>query len=201
MKDYDLNDDRQMAAAMKEIVNRQKILDCLTSALRAIDRFDRDLFEQSFHEDALIDSGMNTNLALKCYDVAAAQHDSGQTSTLHNLLNHSCEIDGDVAHAETYLLFTGVNRDRSNWVAGGRYLDRLERRGGPWKIAFRYTLIEWSGIIPGATNPMYDNFADVHVNGVPSRSADDPSYRRPLFNRRELNLASDPHNMPVAREL
>jgi hypothetical protein len=114
-------------------------------------------------------------------------HAQGQSATHHDLLNHSCEIDGDVAHAETYYLFVGRNRDRTNWVAGGRYLDRLERRDGQWKIALRCNAVEWSGMIPTMAIP-FEDVPDVHDNGVPSRGKDDPSYRRPLTNRRATHL-------------
>ena len=118
------------------------------------------------------------------YDWASDLHEQGQSSTHHNLLNHTCEIDGDVAHTETYYLFAGRNRDETNWIAGGRYIDRLERRDGTWKIALRSNAIEWSGMVPTMAIPFAD-VPDIHLNGVPSRSKKDPSYRRPLTNRRE----------------
>jgi hypothetical protein len=179
-------------ARMRNMFDRQDIYECLTRALRAIDRFDRELFLTCFHPDALIDAGGYLNAAATVYDGSAALHREGQTSTIHNLLNHRAEFDGDTAHCETYLMFTGVNNDKTNWIAGGRYLDRFEKRGGAWKIAFRYTLIEWSGIIPPATNPMFDNIADIYANGTPSRSKDDPSYRRPLINRRQMRAVDNP---------
>jgi hypothetical protein len=185
----------QALAKLQYLADRQEILDCLTRPLRAIDRFDKDLFLSAFHADALIDSGGYLNSAAQVYDGAAAFHEAGQSSTIHNLLNHTCEIEGDTAHTETYLLYTGVNHDNTNWMAGGRYLDRLDRREGAWKIAFRYTLIAWSGLIPAATNPNYDNVADLFVNGIPSRSKDDPSYRRPLTNRRQLSTVTNPASL------
>ena len=96
-------------------------------------------------------------------------------------------IDGDVAHTETYYLFVGRNRDDSNWMAGGRYIDRLERREGEWKIALRTNAIEWSGMVPTMPIPFGD-VPDIFGNGAPSRSADDPSYRRPLTNLRKPNV-------------
>ncbi len=46
---------------------------------------------------------------------------------------------------------------------------------------------------PGMVPTMPITFADVagiHGNGKPSRSAEDPSYRRPLVNLREPNIPS-----------
>ena len=82
-----------------------------------------------------------------------------------------------------------------NWAAGGRYDDRLERRDGSWKIAFRYTILEWSGMVPETQVPLFKDLADVHRNGVPSRSREDPSYRRPLTNLRALQFPDDPRKL------
>ncbi len=106
-------------------------------------------------------------------------------------MNHSCDIDGDVAHTETYYLFVGRNRDETNWLAGGRYIDRLERRLGAWKIALRTNAIEWSGMAPTLPIPFAD-VPDIHLNGAPSRNADDPSYRRPLTNLRMKRIPGGP---------
>ena len=184
--------DPERLARLEYLLDRQSILDCVTRVSRAIDRFDRDLFLSGYHADAVIDAGEFVGDPATVYDGGAALHEQGQSSTLHHLSNHTCEIDGDVAHAETYWQYTGRNRDGTNWVAGGRYVDRLERREGEWKIVFRCTLLEWSGTIPTATVPLFENLPDAHVNGMSSRSKEDPSYRRPFVNRRHMRFPDDP---------
>jgi hypothetical protein len=182
-------------ARLEQVLDRQDILDCITRISRAIDRFDRALFLSGYHTDALIDAGEFVGNPGEVYDGGAALHEQGQSSTIHNLMNHTCEIDGDVAHTETYWLFTGLNRDRTNWIAGGRYVDRLERRNDEWKIAFRCTILEWSGMVPNANVPLFEKETDAHLNGIPSRTREDPSYRRPLTNRRQTRLPSDPRSL------
>jgi hypothetical protein len=172
---------------LQHLLDRQDILDCLVRFTRAMDRFDRELFLSAFHSDAIIDAGEFVGGPEALYAWASDLHEKGQISTLHNLLNHSCEIDGHVAHAETYYLFTARNRDETNWMAGGRYIDRLEQRNGTWKIALRCNAIEWSGMVPTTPIP-FENVPDIHRNGVPSRSKADPSYRRPLTNRRDVRF-------------
>lgn len=184
------NLDPEKLARLDQLLERQAILDCLIRFSRGMDRFDRELFLSAFHPDAIIDAGEFVGGPERLYAWASDLHERGQKSTHHNLLNHSCEIDGDMAHTETYYLFTARNRDETNWIAGGRYLDRLERRDGVWKIALRYNAIEWSGMIPTMPIP-FENVPGVHTNGVPSRNKQDPSYRRPLANRRELRLPAD----------
>lgn len=174
-------------ARLGELLDRQGILDCLIRFSRGMDRFDRELFLSAFHADAVIAAGPFVGGPLELYDWAAKLHEQGQVATHHNLLNHSCDIDGDVAHTETYYLFVGRNRDDTNWVAGGRYIDRLERRDGTWKIALRTNAIEWSGMVPTLPIPFADA-PGIHTNGAPSRDKHDPSYRRPLTNRRPSQI-------------
>lgn len=186
-------------ARLGALLDRQDILDCLMRVGRGMDRFDRELFLSAYHPDAVIDAGSLVGDAATVYEKGAELHAHGQTSTLHNLLNHSCEIDGDIAHCETYFLYTGRNRDETNWMAGGRYIDRLERRDGTWKIALRCTMMEWSGVIPSAVVPLFDDVRDVHLNGIPSRDKEDISYRRPLTNRRAMGVPSDMRELSVPR--
>ena len=178
-------------ARLETVLDRQDILDCICRISRAIDRFDRDLFLSGYHDNAIIDAGALVGAPPEVYDKGAELHQHGQSSTLHYLMNHVCDLGNDEAHCETYFLYMGRNRDDTNWAAGGRYIDRLERRNDEWKIAFRYTIIEWSGDIPPSGVPLFENIADLHANGVPCRDAGDPSYRRPLTNRRALTSPAD----------
>ena len=172
---------------LEHLLDRQDILDCLIRFSRGMDRFDRELFLSAFHADAVIAAGPFVGGPEALYDWASKLHEQGQSATHHNLLNHSCDIDGNVAHTETYYLFVGRNRDETNWIAGGRYIDRLERRDGSWKIALRTNAIEWSGMVPTLPIP-FAEVPDIHVNGAASRSKEDSSYRRPLTNKRKSQI-------------
>ena len=174
-------------ARLEQLLDRQDILDCLLRFCRGMDRFDRELFLAAFHADAVIAAGPFVGGPEALYDWASKLHEQGQSATHHNLLNHSCDIDGDVAHTETYYLFVGRNRDETNWIAGGRYIDRLERRDGSWKIALRTNAIEWSGMVPTLPIPFAD-VPDLQLNGIPARGKADPSYRRPLTNQRKKQI-------------
>ena len=174
-------------ARLEELLDRQDILDCLIRFSRGMDRFDRGLFLSAFHSDAVVAAGPFVGGPVELYEWAANLHEQGQSATHHNLLNHSCDIDGNVAHTETYYLFVGRNRDDTNWLAGGRYIDRLERREGIWKIALRTNAIEWSGMVPTLPIPFAD-VPGIHSNGTPSRSHNDPSYSRPMTNQRPQTI-------------
>jgi len=183
-----VEDDR---ALFREMADRTRIFDCLKRVSRGIDRFDRELFLSAYHTDAVISAGSMVAHPTATFDGGSALHDDGQSGTLHHLTNHTCDLDGDVAHCETYYLYVGRNRDGANWLAGGRYIDRVERRDGVWRIAFRQTVLEWSGTMTGTEVPLFLNAPDAALNGLPARDRSDPSYRRPLHNQRELSVPAD----------
>jgi len=172
-------------ARLQRLFDRQDILDCLTRFCRGTDRFDRALFLSAFHDDATIAAGPFVGGPVALYDWAIPMHEAGQIATHHNMLNHTFDIVGDTAHTETYYIFVGRNRDESVWTAGGRYLDRVERRDGEWRIALRTNLIEWS-TLPQAVPLPFADVPDLYANGAPARDRSDPSYTRPLVNVRAL---------------
>ena len=178
--------DPDQLARFKCLLDRQEICDCLTRFSRGMDRFDRDLFLSAFHPDAEIAAADFVGGPADLYEWAHNMHEQGQIVTQHNLLNNTCDIDGDTAHSETYYLFAARNLDESNWIAGGRYFDRLECRDGQWRIMLRTNVIEWSGVLPTMPIP-YANVPDIGVNGISARNRSDPSYMRPLVNRRDTH--------------
>ncbi|WP_166904142.1 nuclear transport factor 2 family protein [Mycobacterium sp. DL440] len=177
--------DRQ--SRLEALLDRQDIIDCLTRFSRGLDRFDRGLFLTAFHDAAVIAAGDFVGGPADLYEWARAMHEQGQIATQHHLLNHTCEIDSDTAHCETYYLFVARNRDDSNWMAGGRYFDRLVRSDPGWRIMLRTNVIEWSGMLPTMPMPFAD-VPDIAVNGQPARDRTDPSYQRPLRNLREHHI-------------
>ena len=60
----------------------------------------------AYHPGAMDDHGAFVGTAEKFVDWAFAYHSKYQHGHKHYILNHRCELDGDVAHAETYWLFT-----------------------------------------------------------------------------------------------
>jgi hypothetical protein len=168
---------------VQQLIDRQDILDCLMRYSRGVDRFDVDMIRSVYHPDATDDHGAFVGNPEQFVEWVLDLHGTGQISTQHQLTNHFCDLDGNTAHTETYFFFVARNRDESVWIAGGRYLDRFEKRSGEWKIADRYCVVEWSGTINEGPIPFAD-IPDVHTNGVPGRNKDDPSYRRPLTNKR-----------------
>lgn len=177
------SDREQRLAAM---LDKHEIRECMERFSRGMDRSDRDIYLSAFWPDAETAAGPFVGSASDCWEWAVPMHEEGQILTHHALLQTNIEIDGDTAHAETYYLFVARNRDESVVTAGGRYIDRVERRDDEWRIALRTNIIEWAGL-PPAIPPPFADVPDIAVNGVTARSHEDPSYARPLTNRRAPN--------------
>ena len=58
-------------------------------------------------------------------------------------------------------------------LTGGRYVDRLERRSGEWRIANRVVVAEWQGAMDGGG-------PDRQLTVEPRHDRQDVSYERPL---------------------
>ena len=178
---------------VQELWDREQIRQCLHRYARGVDRFDRDLILSAFHPDAVDEHGKFVGTPEEFCDWALDMHANAQLSHQHCLLNHSCDLEGDTAHAETYFMFTAMNRrGKPLTIGGGRYIDRLEKREGAWRIAARVTLRDWSNLdaIPDpedlstmtSTAHLLSHVERAFMNAGrgPARDRSDPSYGRPL---------------------
>lgn len=173
----------EQASQLRELVDRRQILDCIHRYCRGVDRADRELVLSAYHPDANDDHGTFVGGREAFVDWAFAYHAEHQISHHHMVFNHSCELDGDTAHTETYWLFFGENRVKPDTLSVGRYLDRFEKRNGRWAIAERVCLIE--SISDLTPTQLSEDFRKVMMsNGTSSRGRDDKSYERPLRGRR-----------------
>lgn len=182
---------------VRELWDREAIRQCVHRYARGVDRFDRDLIASAFHPDCLDEHGKFVGTPGEFVDWALNQHEKSHLCHQHCLLNHTCELDGDTAHAETYFMFVSMNRQgKPLTLGGGRYVDRLEKRDGEWRIAARVTLRDWSMMdeIPDlgdlssftSTRASLPEAVRDFMNGGRAATRDrmDPSYDRPLVVER-----------------
>ena len=168
-----------LEAQMRDLLDRQAILECLKRNSRGNDRFDVDLVTSSYHADGVHELGEKQISGREYGEHANHAHAALFDSTMHNVAMHTCEIDGDVAHAESYN--TGVFLDKggeTGRILAGRYIDRLEKRDGEWRIVLRRATvevaIEGKATLPnGALLP-----GSRYLKG--SRHRGDPAVERPL---------------------
>jgi ketosteroid isomerase-like protein len=170
----------EMETMLRTVWDRQAIRDCLVAYCRGVDRLDRELLVSVYHEDAVDDHGVFVGDREAFADWALDVHGRMQSSTQHIITNHSCELDGDVAHCETYWMLASMNKVGSPLtLSGGRYIDRFERRNGRWAIALRKCVADWRGQ-PGEGWLPPEAAEAVNSGAKPARDRSDPSYQRPL---------------------
>ncbi len=164
-----------LAARVRYLSDRQEILDCLNRYCRGLDRLDPQLLASAYHPDA-IDNHYTFVGGVEAFVPYAIEIESRFQATHHGITSHNCEIDGDTAHAESYVYWFLRRKDRDTVTSGGgRYVDRFERRNGEWRIAVRRVFMDWSlEVSAEAWNK------DRHWFIVGSRDRADPSYARPL---------------------
>ena len=173
-----------MTDEVRQLVDRQAILDCVVNCARGMDRHDPELFASAYHPDALDDHGPYRGTAAGFIEhVNGSDDDEGVHGRLfrthqHLVLNHFVELDGDEAHGETHFLFFGALRAAPTIkVTGGRYVDRFARRDGRWAIAARRVVMEWMTELPD-TGDANAATLSAFTRGAWDRS--DISYQRPL---------------------
>lgn len=162
------------AADIEEMIARQKITDVLTRYARGIDRCDIDTLLSVFWPEAKADYGAGAQLAAAwCRGTLEAL--KGMLRTQHAISNLLIVIDGAEAHAETYCQAYHELEGpagRREMVVGGRYLDRLERRGGEWRIAQRTYVMDWNRNTPSTSQWDEGIYAGLKIRG--GRWPDDP---------------------------
>jgi SnoaL-like domain len=127
--------------------DRFAIIDLAALYMRGLDRLDEALVAAQFWPDAQCDygifSGGPADFAAFCM---AALKDHVRNH--HMLGQHLIDFtSADEAFGEVYYQAyhrvadeAGAARDL---VIAGRYVDRYERRGGVWKMAYRSELVDW----------------------------------------------------------
>lgn len=169
----------QLAQDVRYIKDRLAIADVVNQHARGHDRFDVEIMTACYHPDGIDEHGAAIN---KGPDYGAWANDvpaQGAVLNLHNITTHTCEIAGDTAHAESYVLVGLLNHDGvSMRFINGRYVDRLEKRDGEWRIALRRCTLDM--MIEGDASLVQSPYikAGRYIKGQRDRS--DVSYQRPL---------------------
>ncbi len=173
-----MNDEQRL----RELLDKQEITEVIHTYARALDRLDEQLLRSVFHPDSqhahgFVGPSSDPSLPSKPgepKDFVAFAFDVLNThSRTHHLLgNILIEVDGDNAYAETY--FSAYHRMRAkgdplaaenaydnemDWLVGGRYIDRFQRRDGVWKISHRTGLTDWMRTQP-PTQQGFDGVPD-----------------------------------------
>lgn len=180
----------ELRAEVAYLKDRQQIHDAYLRYMRGFDRNDVQLMRSAFWPDVQINYGDQSNT----FDEFVVRHLNQHTATLktwgHLLTNETVDLTGDVAHVETYVTrLSSSKKDSKSMIISGRYIDRLERRNGEWRIAMR----EFVPHFLTETNTALDAYIkesgwSPSACGMGTWDKRDPSYRRPLDRRANKDI-------------
>jgi hypothetical protein len=134
-----------IANDLSYIIDREAIRDCLIRLARGEDRRDAELISSAYWPDATDDHGIFVG-TFQEYLAWVVPGADAVLVTLHTLGQSLIELRGYSALVETHV--TSYHRiqmgaEERDLVIGGRYLDKLEKRGREWRIAKRTMLYDW----------------------------------------------------------
>ncbi|MCB2077711.1 MAG: nuclear transport factor 2 family protein [Novosphingobium sp.] len=162
-----------MAKSLDDLIAESEIRDLHLHFCRANDRLDEQLMRSCFHPDAVIElhQPYDVDSFIAFGKVILSQF----IVTRHTCPNQLVEVDGDVAWAEHYTtsshrIAADDNGPERDMIAFGRYIDRVERRDGEWRIARRTYVLDYNRL-----DPVPDASLGLGSTGG-ARDRSDPSY-------------------------
>ncbi|QUT07343.1 nuclear transport factor 2 family protein [Sphingobium phenoxybenzoativorans] len=158
-------------AELEDLVARRDVYAVLTRYCRALDRADVELMRTVYWPDGVDIHGIYSGNAAEFVEFIISEITQYFEMGTHCLLNVDIKVDGDVACSESYLYSAcrvrenmteamfgsryfkmrggrGLDAGNEQFVMAGRYLDRLERRNGEWRIAKRQVVMDWNDSNP-----------------------------------------------------
>ena len=151
-----------------EMIAHTEIRQVLATYFRALDRQDVTLLKTVFHPDATDDHGKGvfTGNAHEMCEWIVENSKTFEMVRQHHLTNIWIDMDGEnFANVESYGIVVRSQPDEAGneqrQLAGGRIVDRFERRDGVWKVLHRVIIIDcvW-GNVPNDQPELLEPFAD-----------------------------------------
>jgi hypothetical protein len=159
--------------AIAELLDKQAIREVMMRYCRGVDRLDAGLISSAYHPDAYDDHCVREFTGATVGPEIVSWMREQMEMTSHQITNQTIVIDGDFAGSESYFCETHILREGDRRVKGfvvGRYVDRLERRDGDWRIIHRRVVTESSSELP------IDLHSEQWVTKLWTTDRTDPSY-------------------------
>jgi hypothetical protein len=138
--------DGTAATTLRQVADKQAIANILAMHSRGIDRRDEAMVRSAYHEGATVAYGFFEGSAAD-FSRIVTQSTQGLPITSHRSHLPWIKADGDQAKSETYVIAymeLPLPGGATQCLIGGRYLDRLERRGGEWRLVHRIYVLDWN---------------------------------------------------------
>jgi hypothetical protein len=134
-----------MAEQLKSLLERDQIRECIARLARGEDRRNAQMISACYWPDSTTDYGVFQG-SFSDYLAWVVPGSDLIKDTQHVLGQSVIEIEGTEARVETHVISyhrVAFGEEERDTRIGGRYLDRLQKRGGEWKISARAMLYDW----------------------------------------------------------
>ena len=137
----------QLVTQVQELWDKQAIREVIWRYCRGIDRCDLEIMRSTYHPDSIDIHGSFEGTGWGWCEYIVELLPTRWDFTYHTIPNLLIEIENDTASCESYVLAyqaQTVDGKRIMHTFWGRYIDRVERREGEWKIAHRTAVCDWT---------------------------------------------------------
>ncbi|HUD94076.1 nuclear transport factor 2 family protein [Sphingobium sp.] len=157
----------------EQLIAHDQIGNALARHSRGVDRADAALIISAYHPGASVDYGFFIGEADALATVLAdAMADA--PPTLHRTAPPMIRLDGDRAVSEAYVIAYTQEPGMQRLIFG-RYLDRLERREGAWRIVYRRYVMDGNVNRADASRPPAPSSAPDHFVPTGAKGSADPA--------------------------
>lgn len=166
--------------AIDALLDKQAIYEVLCRYCHGIDRCDVDMLKSAYWPDAFERHGTFDGNAHEFAETITASMRRDMLRSMQKIGNVLVDLaeDGGSARSETYVVGYMQVEDGggvTDMVVAGRYLDRLEKRAGEWRIKERLYVMDWNRNDPSSARWDEGIYAMLSTRG--GRAPDDPYYR------------------------
>ena len=176
----------QVDPRVEELMDREKIRDCLYRYCRGVDRSDEASLRSAYWPDATDQHGVYNGSAAGFIEWAVNYFPLMERG-IHLVSNILIEFRTGGAAVETYwnayqrgprYRKDGSLTEVESMVLAGRYVDWFEKRGGEWRVATRVVVFDRSEVVPppadaesvGARLPLGARYPDDPIYALLARA-------------------------------
>ncbi|MCV0394916.1 MAG: nuclear transport factor 2 family protein [Rhizobiaceae bacterium] len=136
--------DDKTAAALRDLLVKERLHELEMAYCRGIDRRDPELIRSIYFDDCVEDHGEAwQGTGSEWVDYIFSGYLLQFEVTAHYVMNEWYKVDGERAQGETHRVSYHRRPNGEEVSAGSRTFNRYECRNGVWKIAYRGVTRDW----------------------------------------------------------
>jgi len=137
----------RMNQAIEVLLDKEAIRDCLARFCHGFDRGDADIVKSAYWPDATEDHAGSYEGPVYPWVDETVEFLRARRATWKTIGINLIRIAGEDADVESYVFavsdLPNVAGEDRRVLAGARYLDRMQKRSGEWRILRRVAVMDW----------------------------------------------------------